>query len=90
MIKLETYDTRCMYKKTTTGIENHKTNHVYFGIFLDTKFHFQGCYDDDTCQIGSKPCITKLGKIQNENVINTINNWLYPKTIEYCNWSEIK
>jgi hypothetical protein len=85
-IKLETNDTRCMHKYKACGELNHKSNHVYFVVFAKTNFHFQGCYDDDTCQKGNKPCITLLGDeghIRDKQVINALNDWYYPKDYSF-------
>jgi len=78
VIKLDTYDTRCMNKLKMTGIPTHKSNHVYFVVRPSTKHHFQACYDDDTC----KKCITLLGKggqIVDGTVIRALNDYWIPK-----------
>lgn len=87
-IKFETYDTRCLNKKKMTGVTHHKSNHVYFVVFADTKQHFQGCYDDDTCN--NK--ITRLGdngRITDAVVIDELNKWWNPTGLSACNWSVI-
>ena len=77
-IKLETYDKRCMNKKRKTrNEEEHKFNHIYFVVFTNTLYHIQGCYDDTYCvdiDTGKKS-YTKLGRIEDENVIREIHTW---------------
>jgi hypothetical protein len=85
-IKLECNDTRCLNKLKVSKIENHKSNHVYFVIFPETKFHFQGCYDEDTCKVGNKPSITPLGEngyIIDKKVIDELNLWWFPKDFSW-------
>lgn len=71
-IKLDTYDTRCMNKKSKTGVECHKTNHVYFIVYPGTLVHFQGCYDQTYC----KNQITHLGRIQDTNLVSELKSFL--------------
>lgn len=80
-IKLETYDTRCLYKLKMTGITNHKSNHVYFIIDALTKQFSQGCYDEDSCKLNGKKCYTPLGengRINDRDVVNALNDWWAP------------
>jgi hypothetical protein len=91
-IKLETYDTRCLYKLKMTGMTNHKTNHVYFIIDASTKQFSQGCYDEDSCKYNGKKCYTPLGengKINDRDVIDALNAWWAPSTSENGGWSII-
>lgn len=79
-IHFDTNDTRCMNKKRKTGEANHRSNHVYFVVYPMTKFHFQGCYDDNYCKEGSKKSVTPLGdkgKITNADLIAKINDWWF-------------
>ena len=91
-IKLETYDKRCMHKKSKVGDGDgeHKFNHVYFILFTNTLHHIQGCYDDTYCidLESGKKCNTKLGKIDELEVIREIREW--QKEHIYQNWYDCR
>jgi hypothetical protein len=92
-IKLETYDRRCMNKKRRTkNEEEHKFNHIYFVVFTNTLYHIQGCYDDTYCvdiDTGKKS-YTKLGRIEDENVIKEVSLWKNGYDGNYAeSWTDI-
>lgn len=86
-IKFETKDKRCMFKKRKTGVDEHKSNHVYFVVFTNNLYHIQGCYDRVDCYENGLPGITKLGLISDEEIEKEFREW---KThSHYQNWYQV-
>ena len=81
-IKFETNDKRCMYKKQKFGIDEHKSNHVYFVVFTNNLYHLQGCYDSGDCSENGVPGVTNLGFINDNKIVEEFRQW--KNNSRYC------